>query len=72
MGLYLGSGNQSLKIILNGVVYKLNLYSSTPMTNGVVLLSSDNYILKGSDNQYLTVVEEELLTTGEIDNDTNL
>lgn len=72
MGLYLGSGNQSLKVILNGVVYKLNLYSSTPMTNGVVLLSSDNYILKGSDNQYLTVIEEELLTTGELDNDTNL
>lgn len=72
MGLYLGSGNQSLKIILNGVVYKLNLYSTAPLTNGIVLISSDNYILKDSNNQYLTITEEEYLTTEELDDNTNL
>ena len=72
MGLYLGSGNQSLKIILDGVVYKLNLYSTAPITNGIVLISSDNYVLKDIDDQYLTVDEEELLTAGELDSNTNL
>lgn len=72
MGLYLGSGNQSLKIYLNGVAYKLNLYSSVPMTNGVVLLSSDNYVLKDVNNQYLTVTEEELLAIDELDDNANL
>lgn len=71
MGLYLGSGNQSLKIILNGVVYKLNLYSTAPITNGIVLISSDNYILKDVNDQYLTVIEE-ALNTSELGRNTNL
>lgn len=72
MGLYLGSGNQNLKIILNGVVYKLNLYSAAPMTNGIILISSDNYMLKDSTGQYLTVSEEEYLTVEGLDGNTNI
>ena len=72
MGLYLGSGNQNLKIILNGVVYKLNLYSAAPMTNGIILISSDNYMLKDSTGQYLTVSEEEYLTVDGLDGNTNI
>ena len=57
MALYLGSNK--IKINLDGVVYYLNLYSTTPITNGVRLLSSENYILKDSNGLYLTTKEEE-------------
>lgn len=57
MALYLGSSDQQ-KIILDGVVYRFNLYSSTPITNHIRLLSSDNYILKDSNGLYLTVKED--------------
>lgn len=58
MALYLGSNNK-VKIISDGIAYCLNLFSTTPLTNGAVLLSSDNYRLKDSDGLYLTVKEEE-------------
>ncbi len=51
MALYLGS--EKLKINLNGVVYCLNLFSATPITNDIRLLSSDNYILTDSNGVYL-------------------
>ena len=54
MALYLGNSNK-LKVILNGTVYKFNLFSGTPITNGIRLLSFDNYILKDSNGVYLTV-----------------
>jgi hypothetical protein len=57
MALYLGS--DKLKINLNGVAYCINLFSETPITNGIRLLSSENYILKDSNGLYLTVKEAE-------------
>lgn len=56
MALYLGS--EKVKINLNGVVYCLNLFSTTPITNGIRLLSSDNYILKDLNELYLTTKED--------------
>lgn len=57
MALYLGSDR--VKINLNGVVYYLNLYSTTPFVNNCCLLSSDNYILQDSNGVYLTTEEGE-------------
>jgi hypothetical protein len=57
MALYLG--RDKVKINLNGVVYCLNLFSATPITNGILLLSSDGYILKDSNGLYLTSKESE-------------
>lgn len=57
MALYLGGGGQQ-KVVVNGVVYRFNLYSSTPITNHIRLLSSDNYILKDSNGLYLTAKED--------------
>lgn len=54
MSLYLGN-SEKLKIYLDGVLYSLNLFSSTPIINGIMLRSSDNYILKDSHGLYLTV-----------------
>lgn len=58
MALYLGNG-EKVKINLNGVAYCLNLFSTTPITNGIRLLSLDNYILKDSNGLYLTAKESE-------------
>lgn len=52
MALYLGSSNKQ-KIILNDIMYHLNLLLEYPIVNNVVLLSSDNYILKDSNGLYL-------------------
>lgn len=57
MALYLGS--EKVKINLNGVVYNLNLFSTTPILNGVLLLSSEGYILKDINELYLTAKEGE-------------
>lgn len=59
MALYLGS-SEKLKINLSGVIYYLNLFtsSSNPIVNGVMLKSSDNHILKDSNGLYLTTKEE--------------
>lgn len=57
MGLYLGNSKKR-KVILNGVVYNFNLFTSTPVINFVRLLSSDNYILKDSNNLYLIPKED--------------
>lgn len=58
MALYLGSSEQ-VKIRLNGVAYYLNLFSETPITNGIRLLSSDEFILKDANGLYLTTKEDE-------------
>lgn len=58
MALYLGSSEKQ-KVIIDGVVYRLNLLTSTPMTNFIRLLSSDNYTLKDLQGLYLTVEEDE-------------
>lgn len=64
MALYLGSSGKR-KIILNGVVYRLNLFN-------VRLLSSDNYILTDSNGTYLIpqkdpmpIIDKELLSSGD-------
>lgn len=53
MALYLGS-SEKLKVNLDGAICCLNLFSTTPITNGVRLITSDNYILKDSNGIYLT------------------
>ena len=58
MALYLGN-SEKLKINLDNVEYLLNWFSGTPITNGVRLLSSENYILKDSNGLYLTTKEDE-------------
>ena len=57
MALYIGSSK--VKIITDNVAYKLNLYSSIPITNGILLKTSDDYILKYSNGLYITTKEDE-------------
>lgn len=56
MELYLND-KQKYKIILNGVVYNLNLYTTN--ITGDRLISSDNFILQDMYNIYLKAKEEE-------------
>ena len=56
MALYLGG--DKVQINLNSIAYKLNLFSSSLILNGI-LLSSDGYILKDSNGLYLTSKESE-------------
>lgn len=51
MALYLGS-NGKRKVILDGVVYRLNTSITATVVDNM-LLSSDNYILKDSNGIYL-------------------
>lgn len=51
MALYLGS--DKIKINLNGVVYCLNLFSSTSTIEDINLLTIDNYILTDANGLYL-------------------
>ena len=55
MAIYVGG--QKWKLIVGGNVFSLNIPSSTPITNGVRLLSSDDFILKDINGLYLTAVE---------------
>lgn len=55
MGVYIGSNK--IKVNINGTLYKFNL--SSPITNGVALKSSDNYILKDVNGLYITAKEGE-------------
>lgn len=57
MALYLG--NDKITINLNDVMYLLNVYSSELIINGVLLLSSDDYILRDINGLYLTAKEAE-------------
>lgn len=54
MSLYLGN-SKKLKVNLNNVLYRFMLFSKNPITNGIRLLSSDNYTLKDSNGLYLTI-----------------
>lgn len=52
MALYLG--NEKMKLRLNDLLMHLNIHpSSDPIIEVIRLLSSDNYILKDSNNVYL-------------------
>ena len=57
MALYLGS-SEKRKVILDGVVYRFNLFTSKPIANFIRLLSSDNYVLKDSKGLYLIPKED--------------
>lgn len=56
MALYLGS-SEKLKIQLDNIIYNINLYATPIITNGNLLLSSDNYILKDS-NGFILIAKE--------------
>jgi hypothetical protein len=56
MALYLGG--HKLKVNLNNILYKFNIYSAIAILNGIKLLSSDDYILKDSNGVYLTAKKE--------------
>ena len=57
MGLYIG--NAKSKIILNDIVFNLNLFSEILIANGVKLLSYDGCVLKDCNGLYLTAKEDE-------------
>ena len=57
MALYLGSSEKQKIRLSNGGVFNLNLYTLSPITNGIRLLTSDNYILKDSKGIYITTKE---------------
>lgn len=58
MGLYLGN-SEKLKINSSNGICNLIISSSSPFVNGVLLLSSDNFILKDLNGTYLTAKEVE-------------
>lgn len=58
MALYLGS-SEKLQVKLDNIIYNINLFSSTLITNSIRLLSLDNYILKDANGLYLTINEED-------------
>ena len=51
------AGGVKCKLTSNGSTFSLNMYSSTPITNGIRLLSSDDYMLKDLNGLYLTIKE---------------
>lgn len=57
MAFYLG--DERLKINLNGNLYQLNIFSELLILNGILLISSERYILKDSNGVYLTTKESE-------------
>ena len=61
MALYLGSSDK-LKINLGGIVYRLNLYSETPITSDIRLVSSDGYILRDSSGLYLITKDSVIIS----------
>lgn len=63
MALYLGS--EKVKINLDGIVYRLNFYTSNLILNGMKLLSSENYILTDKNGLILTANTETLSTVKE-------
>lgn len=57
MALYLGS--EKVKINLSGIEYALNIFSEKPIVNGVLMLTSEGYILTDADGVYITLKEDE-------------
>ena len=53
MAVYLGS--EKIKINLGDVAYYLNIFTEIPPLEGIMLRSSDNYILRDKDGLYLTI-----------------
>lgn len=59
MALYLGGNGEKIKILQSGSLIRFNLFTLKPITNGIRLLSSDDYTLKDSNNIFLTAKEED-------------
>ena len=57
MAIYVGG--QKWKLAQNGIFYNIHIPSSIIITDGVRLLSYDNYTLKDVNNLYITVKESE-------------
>lgn len=57
MGLYFG--NKKVSIYSDTGKMNLQLYSSVPIVNGILLKSSDDFALKDFNNLYLTAKEGE-------------
>ena len=55
MGLYLGTNK--VKITMADGVYNMQLFSTTPIANGIRLLSSEGYVLQDVNGVYLIVEE---------------
>lgn len=64
MALYLG--DNKVKINLNGIMCSLNLFSSSLILNGVLLLSSDDYILQDSNGIYLIPNDSPAINTSTV------
>ena len=56
MAIYIGG--TKCKLCINGVMYNINIPTSTPITNGVILLSSDGFSLTDSNGLKLIPKEE--------------
>ena len=57
MAIYVG--RTKCKLILSGDICNIDIYSPIPITNGVRLLSSDDYTLKDINGLYLTTIKED-------------
>lgn len=57
MGLRLGT-SEKIKISKGGSLIRLDIYTIKPITNGVRLLSSEDYTLKDSRGIYITTKED--------------
>lgn len=55
----LAMGNDKVRIYLDGVLYRLNLYSATPIANGILLVTADDYIIKDVNGLFITAKEED-------------
>lgn len=56
MGIY--ADGVKYKLIVQGTSFNLKAYSPSPITNGIRLLSSDDYILTDTNGLYLTTETE--------------
>jgi hypothetical protein len=57
MAAYLGK--DKIKVFIKDTQLKINLYPSTPVMHGVILLSADGYILKDLNGVYITAKKED-------------
>lgn len=57
MAIYIGS--TKCKLALGEKICGLNIPTPIAVTNGIRLLSSDDYILKDINNVYLTTIKED-------------
>jgi hypothetical protein len=57
MATYLGK--KKVKICIENTISKLNLYASTPIVNGIILLSADGHMLKDLNEKFVTAKKED-------------